>query len=311
LLALPSHSCRRAAALARPKTEPRPAAPDPALPREDLGITFLEGQAAHPPVLYGQGKARQHQLLFVARGNGEGSASHDAWSFTAPALLLLPAGVTSQLIFSPEAAVFCISLSESLFTRLGRGHIAILDRPECITLTDEQAHEQELPETCLALVREFESQSATRLLALEAHLLRLLVGARRICELTGVVWRELESEDAALVRRFKDLVEARLRLGVPVRHYANILGVSERRLSLACRNELNRSPLEIIHDRVIVEAKHLLAQTTMSVNQIAATLGFNDPFYFSRFFRRETGATASCFRKAQMGWYSVSPLETA
>jgi len=49
-------------------------------------------------------------------------------------------------------------------------------------------------------------------------------------------------------------------------------------------------------DRIIQEARRLLTFTSMSITEIGYALGFKDPAYFSRFFRRNTGLTANQYR---------------
>jgi AraC-like DNA-binding protein len=53
------------------------------------------------------------------------------------------------------------------------------------------------------------------------------------------------------VRRFQDLVEAKPRTGLPIGHYAAVLGVSESRLTAHCRRLTGRSPLQIINTCVM------------------------------------------------------------
>ncbi|MDF2661124.1 MAG: transcriptional regulator, partial [Paenibacillus sp.] len=47
----------------------------------------------------------------------------------------------------------------------------------------------------------------------------------------------------------------------------------------------------------ITEAKRLLRGTDIPVNEIGSRLGFDDPAYFSRLFRKHTGVSATAFRK--------------
>jgi AraC family transcriptional activator of pobA len=55
--------------------------------------------------------------------------------------------------------------------------------------------------------------------------------------------------------------------------------------------------LQVVHQRLLLEAKRNLIYTNMTVNQLAERLGFADPAYFSRFFRRLSGASPKAFRQ--------------
>ncbi|MNE89947.1 Transcriptional activator NphR [compost metagenome] len=59
-----------------------------------------------------------------------------------------------------------------------------------------------------------------------------------------------------------------------------------------------QSALQIIHQRLLLEAKRNLIYTNMTVSQVSDSLGFSDPTYFSRFFRRLGGQSPKAFRTA-------------
>jgi AraC-like DNA-binding protein len=79
--------------------------------------------------------------------------------------------------------------------------------------------------------------------------------------------------------------------------YAAQLGVSVTYLNETVRQATGRTPAQLIRQMQALEAKRLLVQTEMSVVQIARGLGFADPAYFSRFFRREAGISPGEFRQ--------------
>ena len=59
------------------------------------------------------------------------------------------------------------------------------------------------------------------------------------------------------------------------------------------------SALDVIHGRLLLEAKRQLIYTTAPVTSLAFELGFQDPAYFSRFFRKNTGIAPGKFRLEQ------------
>ena len=60
---------------------------------------------------------------------------------------------------------------------------------------------------------------------------------------------------------------------------------------------VGKSPLELIHERLIAEAKLRLGQSQQSVEQIGFGLGFRDPGYFSRFFKSRVGEPPGAYRR--------------
>lgn len=71
-----------------------------------------------------------------------------------------------------------------------------------------------------------------------------------------------------------------------VAHYAAVLNVTPRRLTDAARLCVGRMPKGIIEERLILEAKRMLQFTQRSTKEIAYDLGFQDPSYFSKVFKR-------------------------
>jgi len=67
-------------------------------------------------------------------------------------------------------------------------------------------------------------------------------------------------------------------------------------LNVLCRTQAQRSAATVIRSRIALEARRLLLYGNQSAAQIALQLGFDDPAYFTRFFRREVGAVATQFR---------------
>ncbi|MEV8321461.1 AraC family transcriptional regulator [Streptomyces sp. NPDC059900] len=78
---------------------------------------------------------------------------------------------------------------------------------------------------------------------------------------------------------------------------ARHLGVSVSYLGEAVKASTGRTPGELIRQARVHEAKRLLLRTELSVRQIGVRVGFGDPAYFCRFFRRETGASPGDFRR--------------
>jgi AraC family transcriptional activator of pobA len=86
-----------------------------------------------------------------------------------------------------------------------------------------------------------------------------------------------------------------------VARYADRLGLSPERLNRLVRAEVGRSALQAVHDRLVRAACRRLAYVPAPISQIAFHLGFDDPAYFCRFFKRQTGASPSRWRDTQQG----------
>ena len=97
--------------------------------------------------------------------------------------------------------------------------------------------------------------------------------------------------------RFRQLLEQNFHKTHTVQEYADLLNVSARTLTKYVSMSAHSAPLKIINDRIILEAKRQLQHTSLNVKEIGYELGFEDPSYFVKFFKRITGMMPSEFRK--------------
>lgn len=97
---------------------------------------------------------------------------------------------------------------------------------------------------------------------------------------------------------FRKLIEENYCRLHTVKDYASLLNVSSKTLTL-CVNECSKySPLELINNRIILEAKRLLRYSVLSVKEIAFRLGFEDPSYFAKFFKRLVKQSPADYRES-------------
>lgn len=103
--------------------------------------------------------------------------------------------------------------------------------------------------------------------------------------------------DLDYVMLFKDLLEVSYKKQKKVTYYARQIIVTEKRLNQATSKVLGKSPKELIDNRVLLEAKRILAHTNESVKEIAYHLGFEEPTNFIKYFRKHTTLTPTEFRE--------------
>ncbi len=119
------------------------------------------------------------------------------------------------------------------------------------------------------------------------------------------LWRACAATDGDVIdaamptaQRFRQLVEMHYRDNLSVDDFSRMLNVTRGHLHNACMRALGRPPQRLVHDRLAVEARLRLRQNASPIEQVAYSLGFRDPAYFSRFFRRLTGMSPGAYRKS-------------
>lgn len=99
------------------------------------------------------------------------------------------------------------------------------------------------------------------------------------------------------LQEFMNLVNKHYASQKSVNFYAGELNITANYLNMLSKQILGKNAGEVISFRVMLEAKRLLYHTTQDVSQIAFNLGFDDPSYFSRFFRKTENSSPSEFRE--------------
>ncbi|TWJ04969.1 AraC-like DNA-binding protein [Mucilaginibacter frigoritolerans] len=103
--------------------------------------------------------------------------------------------------------------------------------------------------------------------------------------------------DLDYVMLFKDALDANYKSKKQVSFYAEKILITEKRLNQATTKLLSKTPKEFIDDRVMLEAKRLLAHTAETIKAIGFDLGFDEPTNFIKYFRKHSHSTPAEFRK--------------
>lgn len=101
-----------------------------------------------------------------------------------------------------------------------------------------------------------------------------------------------------LLKGFRKLIDAHYRTMRLPSEYADLLYVTPNHLNALCQDLVGKTAGELIRDRVLLEAKRLLANAAMTITEVAYDLNFQDNSYFNRFFKKYTGQTPDEFRKS-------------
>lgn len=109
--------------------------------------------------------------------------------------------------------------------------------------------------------------------------------------------KSVPQQKLVLLKNFRKLIDQHfLHLKLP-KQYADLLYVTPNHLNALTQDLLGKTAGELIRDRVLLEAKRLLTNATMSITEIAFGLNFQDNSYFNRFFKKAEGVTPDEFRK--------------
>lgn len=245
-----------------------------------------------------------YQLLFVTNGYGTQIIDFEPYPLEPPVIYFLSPGQVHSWQ-SNSAPLGYVLLFTADFLLLGSLDLLQLsffhgETPQ-LQLTEPQA--ASLESLIQAIQEEYKAAEFFRASVLSAYLNILLVKIQRLyvpTDLPGDV-------DSGLVRRFKQLVSELYLTERSISVYAERIGISASHLAKQVKAATGKTPGQIIRQAVILEAKRLLANTNLTVEQISLQLAFDDPAYFGRLFRRETDLSPGHFRQYIREKYQIPP----
>ena len=101
-----------------------------------------------------------------------------------------------------------------------------------------------------------------------------------------------KGEELDYIILFKNLLDEKFRVVKSVSEYAVLMSVSEKKLNRTTSLTLGKTPKQLIDERIILEAKRLLAYTNNSIKEVGFDLGFDEPTNFIKYFRKHESKNA-------------------
>lgn len=243
-----------------------------------------------------------YQVLWLYRGQAQVQTDEHSETVAGPAAIVTPPSVVHGFRFEPGTDGLVLSFSprilvEGDFHAVGQAFRTLFAAPGALRLHEQPVLAARLDALMRQLAEEFAMPGTP-----DSPVLGWLARA--------VVWRLAQAQaqvqphgsqrshrHQALFTRFLLLVEEHFLQHWPLSRYASQLGLSVPRLNRIAMAESGRGALEVVHERLTREACRRLTYIATSSANLAAELGFEDPAYFSRFFKRRTGLTPGRWRE--------------
>lgn len=234
-------------------------------------------------------------LLYVRTGQVVVLLDGEQVRPSTPVLLVLPEMCVHGFRFSEDVQGHVLTLAAPLVQQLreqpGPARAA-LSTAGGYPLGADAAYVDMLVET---LVREYAGTAAGRDLLLRSLMTALVVWAgRQVRARTAAAARDSAERH---LRQYTRLIERHFREHRSLEYYARRIGVSTSHLNAVCRSLAGRSALQILHERLVLEAKRSLIYTILPIRSVSEHLGFSEPAYFTRFFKRHVGLSPRAFRQ--------------
>jgi len=144
---------------------------------------------------------------------------------------------------------------------------------------------------------ETENADAANEEMLQLLLKQLIIKGTRIWKIKHHLNDNASNQELDFVRKFSQLVERHYKTMHTISEYADLLLVTPKNLNKKITQFGYQSPKQIIMERILLEAKRLLAHSVLTVKEIGYDLGYEDDAYFVRIFTKQCGLSPLQFRK--------------
>lgn len=271
----------------------------------DLHVETLEGARSDAQPISPHVHPDMLQIILALEGEGE-MVIDGAWRpVAAPCLVTVPGGVAHGFDVDAGSRGWAVTMAHHrvLDAALNRnaGVGRLLRQPHVARMEPEGEPLRILAGLMAELAAEYARAQEGRAACLDALCLLLLVHASRAIRQDPDLHTGDSGAERELFLAFRTLVERRFLTDRSVAGYLKALRCSHVRLNRVCRLFAGCGAKEIILERLADEAKRRLVFSAASAAQIGYSLGFVEPSYFVRFFRKQVGLTPGQFRQASNG----------
>lgn len=243
-----------------------------------------------------------YQVLWLHQGSAEVLLDEHRATLAGPAAIVVPPGVVHGFRFAQGTDGLVLTFSarfliEGEFQAVGEACRALFAAPRVMQFEPAQVLSTRLNALSRELFAEFTLPGSDGS-PVPLWLARALVWRLSQASALGQQVQDKRAhQHQALFTRFLLLIEQHFLEHWPLDRYASRLGLSTPRLNRLVRSERGVSALELVHERLTREACRRLIYVAAPAARLASELGFEDPAYFSRFFKRRTGQSPQSYRQ--------------
>lgn len=244
-----------------------------------------------------------YSLIWIKTGEGKLKADFSEYDFTGNTLfafsLYQPFMFSSENIkgvaiqFHPD--FFCIHKHQNevacngvLFNNIYQPPFTLID--EISSLTFESLYEQ--------IQNEMQNQALAQYELLVSYLKIFLIKASRLkAEQLPNFPENTSQKEPFILQNLKNSIESNFKIKHSASDYAEDLNISAKALAKITKTYFNKTLTDLIAERIVIEAKRELYLTNKTVKEIAFELGYEDEYYFSRFFKNNAEVSPQLFRE--------------
>lgn len=268
---------------------------------DDGSCRILKLNKPSPKAVIEAHRHNYYEILMFKKGGGSHMIDFNSHEIHSETLHFVSPGQIHALNRGADVEGFVVIFSKD-FMLLNSSEKALLNEFPAFNKTAAPVlslRADEFPEVeklILQMEHEFSSDHMYSNRVIAAYIGILLLKCKALLMQTSD-YKRTDPSSQELMQRFNILLEEKFITLHKVNEYADLLNVTPNHLSETIKKITGKTAGDLIHQRLILEAKRLLLHSTLTAKEVAYALHFNDPSYFSRFFKANTELSPEGFRK--------------
>lgn len=237
-------------------------------------------------------------VLFIKHGKGEHEIDFIKYEVDNYSVFLLRPGQVHQLKLEKGTTGFILQFTSDFYTPSKNPANSVLRKVSNKNYCPLSTERFEKIDLLLQVIfQEFTQKQARFKDVIIASLDILFIELLRQSNDPIKIVNEAKLYSQERLEELKDLLEKNIQTKKQVVNYAEMLNMTSYQLNSITKTLLQKTVSDLIDDQIILEAKRILIGTSNQVNQVAYILGYDDPSYFIRFFKKQTRMTPEEFRR--------------
>ncbi|MFC1503429.1 helix-turn-helix domain-containing protein [Pseudomonadota bacterium] len=236
-------------------------------------------------------------IIYIVKGQGEHHIDHKLYRYKPGTIMFLSQYQVHHFDYNPDIEGYVASFKDEILYYGNDDPYeckikTALENVNCIYDTDEKNgfYFEQLSQEYLNQQDNLSGEIIRS--TMRTVMLKTLVRHYQSC-----LTHQNRSPDALDFMRLRELIESHYTVTRTVADYARMMGKTTKKINQIVKDNTGRTGKELIDDRVMLEAKRLLAYSQYSITNIAVILGFNEATNMTKFFRCHTELTPKEFRE--------------
>lgn len=266
----------------------------------DFGIKKLEVTHKGKSVNRPPHRHDFYYVLFVKKGTGVHTIDFKTYAVQPCSVFFISPGQVHSLQLSEDVEGFTLFFKPSFYL-INSNPRKVLDFPFFHTLSNEptlylDCINPSLDQTLNDIYTEYHTYELGRDNVIRALIDVLLVRLSRKYPVSTMQDQPIRL--TYQMRELENLIDQHYKELRTLDDYAERMNVSPKHLNNLCKKALDKTVINLVHERIVTEAKRMLLFTDYTISQIAYELGYFDKSYFMRFFKKNIGETPETFRQS-------------